>query len=129
MQHDLVDSLLGIGGVTLAPVVADGVSEDISITVESARSDRASDSGITLETVLRILIPEVESTIGTCSAEGTMDRVERDSVNGVDIADIAVCRWGFTVALEGEVRGGILLLDVLNSAATLNRADGEARGV
>jgi mRNA export factor len=31
----LVDSLLGVGGVTLAPVVADGVSEDISITVES----------------------------------------------------------------------------------------------
>ena len=129
MQHDLVDSLLGIGGVTLAPVVADGVSEDISITVESGGSDRASDSGVTLETVLRILIPEVEGTIGTCSAEGTMNGVERDSVNGVNIADIAACRRGFTVALEGEVRRGILLLDVLNSAATLNRADGEARGI
>lgn len=129
MQHDLVDSLLGIGGVTLAPVVADGVSEDISSTVESGGSDRASDSGITLQTVLRILIPEVESAVGTSRAECTMDGVERDSVNRVDIADIAVCRRGFTVALEGEVRGGILLLDVLNSTAALDRADSEARGI
>lgn len=129
VQHDLVGSLLGIGGVTLAPVVADRVSEDISSAVESGGSDRASDSGVTLETVLRILIPEVESTVRTSSAEGAVNGVERDSVNGVDIADIAVCGRGFTVALEGEVGGGILLLDVLNSTAALDGADREARGI
>lgn len=129
VQHDLVGSLLGIGRVTLAPVVADRVSEDISSAVESGGSDGASDGGVTLETVLRILIPEVESTVGTCSAEGAVNGVERDSVNGVDIADVAVCGRGFTVTLEGEVRGGILLLDVLNSTAALDGADREARGI
>lgn len=79
--------------------------------------------------MLGILIPEVEGTVATRSAERTVDRVEGDGVDGVDVADIAVVRWRLTVALETEVRAGVLVLDVLNGAATFDTAHGKARRV
>ena len=124
MQHNLVGGLRGVGGVALAPVVADSVGEDASGAVESSRGDGAADGRIALQTVLGVLVPEVEGTVATGGAEGTVDGVERDGVDRVDVTDVAIGGRGLAVALEGEVGGLVLLLDVVDGAATLDTADG-----
>lgn len=80
MQHDLVRQLLCIGRVALAPVVADGVCENVPCAVEGSAGDGAPDGRIALETVLRVLIPEVEGAVTASGAEGTVDGVEGDIV-------------------------------------------------
>lgn len=125
VQHDLVDHLLVIGRVALAPFVADGIGEDISIAVEGRGRDGPADSRVALEAMLSVLIPEVEGAVAARGAEGTMHRMEVDRVHGVDIRGVAGIGRGFAVALEREVRGGILLLDVLDCAAALDAANGK----
>jgi hypothetical protein len=51
--------------------------------------------------VLGVLVPEVERTVGAGRAEGAVDGVERDIVDGVDVGDAV--GGGVTVTLEGEV--------------------------
>lgn len=46
-------------------------------------------------------VPEVEGTVRPSSAEGSVDRVEGDRVDGVDIRHVV--GWGVAVAFEGEV--------------------------
>jgi hypothetical protein len=87
--------------VALAPVVADGVGKDVARLVEGGGRDGPADGGIALEAVLGVLVPEVEGSIRTGSAEGAVDRVERDVVDRVDVRDVVGGR--VTVALEGEV--------------------------
>jgi hypothetical protein len=76
MHHDLrwVCGLVGL--VSLGPVVADGVTENGSIHVESGGRNRPIDLRVALETVLRILVPEMERAIRTCCAERSVNRVE-----------------------------------------------------
>lgn len=129
MKHDLVWCLRGVCGVPLTPVVADGVRKNISVSVERSARDGSAHRRVSLQTVLGVLVPEVEGAVATRRAERTVDRVEGDGVDGVDVADIAVVRWRLTVALETEVRAGVLVLDVLNGAATFDTAHGKARRV
>lgn len=129
MQHDLVRDLLSIGRISLTPVVANGISEDISIATESSAGDGPANCRVSFETVLGVLIPEMESTVTAGSAEGAVDGVEADGVDGVNVCDVTGVGRRFAVALEGEVGGGVLLLDVLDSAAALNAADSEAGGI
>ena len=103
VQHNLIGTLRGIGGVTFAPVVANCISEDISGAIESSGGNRAANGGIALQAVFGIFVPEVECTIGTGSAEGAVNGVEGDRVDRIDVANIAVCRRSFTVTLKGEV--------------------------
>lgn len=129
MQHDLVFRLLGVGGVALTPVVADRVGENASSTVEGGGRDGASDGRVSLESVLGVFVPEVEGTVGTSCAEGSVDGVEANGVDSVDIADVGRARGGLAMTLEGEVRGGILLVDVLNGTSAFCGADGKPRGI
>lgn len=76
--------------------------------------------------MLGVLIPEVEGTVTAGGAEGAVDGVEGDGVDGVDVVDIAL--RSLTVALETEVVGGVLVLDILDRTAALDTADGEASG-
>lgn len=126
VQHNLVGSLLSVGRITLAPIVANRVSKDIAIAAERSARDRAANGRVALESVLSIFIPEVERAVTTGSTESSVYGVEVDRVDGVDIADITI---GLTVALEGEVGSRVLLLDVLNSAAALNTTDREAGSI
>ena len=103
MQHNLVRRALRIRRITLTPIIAHRVSEDITSAVERGARDRAPNSCIALKAVLSVLIPEVEGTIASSGAEGAVDGVEADGVDGVDVADVAVVRRGFTVAFEREV--------------------------
>ena len=79
--------------------------------------------------MLCVLVPEVECAVATGCAEGTMNGVEADRVDGVDVADVAVGRWSLTVALEGEVEAVVLVLDVLNSTTTFNTTHRKSRGI
>lgn len=129
MQHDLVRKLRGVCRVALAPVIADSVGEDTAGLVESSRGDGTADGRVALQTVLCILVPEMESAVTTGSAEGAVNGVERDGVDGVDVADVAVGRRGFTVTLEREIGRLVLLLDVVNGTAALDTTNGITRGV
>lgn len=120
---------MGIGRVALAPVVAHGVGEDISVAVKGGARNGPANSWVPLQAVLGVLVPEVEGTVTSSGAKCAVDGVEADGVDGVDVADVTVGWGSFTVALEGEVGRGILILDVLDSTATFDTADGEARGV
>src|SRR5262249_40666666 len=86
----------------LAPVVADGVGEDGAGLVEGSCRDAPPDVRIALEPVLRVLVPEVEGSVGARRAEGAVDGVERDVVDGVDLEFVGGAR-GLSVVFEGEV--------------------------
>lgn len=76
MQHDLDGIALSVVLVTLGPVVANSIGKDGTVLVKGSRGDAASDVGVTLETMLGILVPEVECSIGAGSAECAVDGVE-----------------------------------------------------
>jgi len=103
VKFDLDGVVLGISTVALAPVVADGVGENVSVLAEARRDDAAADFGVALKTVLGVLVPEVEGTVGAGGGEGAVLRVEGDGVYGVDFCDVAVGGVLLAVALEGEV--------------------------
>jgi len=91
--------------VTLAPIVADRVREDGTVLVECRCCDAASDVRVALETVLGVLVPKVECSIGTSSAECAMNGMERNIVDGIDIGDAV--GGGVAVTLEREVGAAI----------------------
>lgn len=109
MQFELDRVLRCIRGVPLTPVVADGVREDIAVLVEAGGGDAATDFGVAFQTVLGVLVPEVESAVGAGGAEGAMLWVEGDRVDGVDFCDVARGGVLLAVAFEGEVEaaGGV----------------------
>ena len=53
--------------------------------------------------MLGVLIPEVKGAVATCSAEGSMNRVEGYGIHRVDVCDIAVVWWGLPMTSKGEV--------------------------
>jgi hypothetical protein len=90
VQHDLVRVVLLIEAVALAPVVADGIGEDVAVPVEICRTDGSSDLWISLQPVFSILVPEVEGAVRACSAKCAVLWMKRDSVDTVDVADVPV---------------------------------------
>lgn len=50
-----------------------------------------------------VLIPEVERTVAAGSAEGAVNRMERDCVDGVNFGDVSLCGVLLAVALKGKV--------------------------
>lgn len=53
--------------------------------------------------MLGVLVPEVEGAVAASGAEGTVLRVERDSIYGVDFGDIAILGVLLAVAFKGKV--------------------------
>jgi len=102
MQHNFVRMLRTVASISFAPVVAHSIGEDISSVVECCSCDAVADGRIALESVFSDTVPEVECAVGTSGAEGAVDGVEGDGVNGVDLRDV-VLGW-VAVAFEGEVR-------------------------
>ena len=100
MQHYLVGHLCRVEAVSFAPVIADGVGEDGAIPVEGGCADRATNFGISLETMFGILVPEVEGSVAACSAEGAVLRMEGDGVHGIDIGDVAAAWWCLSMTFE-----------------------------
>lgn len=88
MQHNLDWIALGVVLVALAPVVSNSISEDATVLVESRGGNAASDVGIPLETVLGVLVPEVERAVRSGSAKGSVDGMEGDIVDSMYIDDV-----------------------------------------
>jgi hypothetical protein len=106
MQLDL-DRVLGVvPTVPFTPVVADRVRENIACTRERRSRDASANLWVALETVLCVLVPEVEGAIAASGAEGAVDGVEGDCVDRVDFCDVALAGVGLAVAFEGEVKTG-----------------------
>ena len=77
--------------------------------------------------MLRVLVPEVKRPVRASGAEGAVLRMERDGVDGVDIADILVVGGLLTVAFEGEVVALVFVVHILDCAAAFyasNRKSG-----
>ena len=129
MKHHLVGQLLGIGRVTLTPVVTHSISKDVPVTVESSAGDSSPNGWISFQTVLCILIPEMEGTVTASGAESAMDRVKGDVVNGVDVADVALVGRGLAVTFEAEVGARVLIFDILDGTAALDTTDGKPGGI
>lgn len=137
MQHDLVHPSGHIRRIPFTPIVTDTIREDAARAIEIRRADGAAHLGIPLEPMLCVLVPEMEGAVAAGGAEGAVLRVEGDGVDAVDVGAV-VCGAGGggargggrgAVAFEGEVGGGVLFLDVLDGAAALDAADGEAGAV
>jgi hypothetical protein len=78
MQHNLIGILRVISSITLVPVIRNSVGKDGSIVVEVCAGDAAADFGVAFETVLGVLVPEVECAVAAGGAEGAVDGVEGD---------------------------------------------------
>ena len=103
MQHHLDGIALRVVLVALGPVVTNGVGEDAARLVERGGGDAAADVGVPLEAVLGVLVPEVKRAVGAGRAEGAVDGVKADSVQGVHAGGGGA---GVAVALEREVAPG-----------------------
>ena len=86
----------------LAPIVADPVCKDRPVSVEIGACDGATYRRIALESMMCVLVPEVERPIRPGGAERSMDRMERYGVDGVHIDHVV--RRRVTMAAEGEVK-------------------------
>ena len=101
VQHDLVWKVCVVGGVALAPVVADCVSKNVSVVGEAGTGNGAADGWVSLKAVLSVLVPEVECAVRSCGGESAVNRVEGDSIDRVHVRHVA--RWWVAVALKREV--------------------------
>ena len=87
--------------VALGPVIGYRIREYRAGLVEFCSHNASAHVRVALEAVLGVLVPEVEGTVGAGGAEGTVDGVEGDVVDGEDVGDVVGGR--VAVALEGEV--------------------------
>ena len=76
MQHDLVGVVCPVALVTLAPVIADCVREDVTGPAEVCRGNAAANVRVSLQSVLGVLVPEVECAVCTSCGEGAVDGVK-----------------------------------------------------
>ena len=129
MQHDFIRHLRHVALKTFTPIITHGVRENITRTGEISRADAAADLGEALKAVLSVLVPEMEAAIGAGGAEGAVLRVEGDSVNAVNVTDVALRRGCRAVAFEGEVRRRVFVLDVLDRAPPFDAPHRESRVV
>lgn len=79
--------------------------------------------------MLGILVPEMEGTVATCSAEGAVDRMEGDGIHRVNVVDISLVWRSFAMTLEAEVGTRVLVLNILNGATSFDTANSETSGI
>lgn len=103
VQLDFDRVLRIVPTVPLAPIVADGVGKDVAGATKAGGGDAAADFRVAFETVLGVLVPEVECAVTTGGAEGAVDGVEGDCIYRVDFCDVTLSGVGLAVAFEREV--------------------------
>ena len=131
MQHDLIRQLRRVRAIPLTPVITHTISEYIPLSRKVRGRYRPSDFWIPFQSVLSILVPEVECPVGTSSAEGAMLRMEGYGVDGENVGIVAVAnaRLLGPMAFEREVRRAVFVFDILNGASALHAADGETTAI
>ncbi len=85
MEHDLVRIIRSIVGITFAPIITDGICENITGAIETGRSNRPPHGRVTFQTMFRVFIPEMKRAVGARCRESAVDGVEGDGVDGVDV--------------------------------------------
>ena len=83
MQHDLDRIIRRIMRIALAPIITDRVRKNIPIAIERRRRDGPSNLWISFQSVLRVLVPEMEGAIAARRAECAVNRMEGNRVDGV----------------------------------------------
>ncbi len=131
MQHDFTGAPLCILLISLTPIIAHCICKNRPLSIERRSRDRCPDSRISLQSVLRIAVPEVKRAVTSRRREGTMDRMERDRIDGVDVRNVPIRTrgWCISVAFEAEIIVRRFFLDVLDCAAAFDAAYREATGV
>lgn len=81
MELDLDWILRVVAAVALAPVVADGVREDVACARKGCGGDAAANLGVAFEAVFGVLVPEVKGAVAAGGAEGAVHGVEGDGVD------------------------------------------------
>ena len=92
MEHYLALLLLVVLLISLTPVITYSICENTALSIERSSSDRCTSVRVTLESVLRVSVPEVKCAVTTGGGECTVFWVERDCVHAVYIADVLVGR-------------------------------------
>ena len=90
MQHDLDRIVLRVVLVALAPVVTNGIGEDAAILVERGGGDAAADGGVALESVLCVLVPEMERSVRASRTESAVLGMEGNVIHGVNVGDVVL---------------------------------------
>lgn len=102
MQHNLIWVLLVVAHETFVPVVPDSICKDGAGAVECSGCDTSTDGWVALETMFRVLVPEMERAVATSSTKGSMLGMEGDIINCVNLCSIT--RWSIAMTFEGEIR-------------------------
>lgn len=111
MQLDFDRIIRVVTSIPLTPVIANRVRENVAIAREAGCDNGATDLWVPFETVLCVLVPEVECSVRTGGAEGAVLRVEGDAVYRVDFGNVALIGVLLTMAFEGEVQAmGVVLV-------------------
>jgi hypothetical protein len=106
MQLNLDWVLSVVPTVALTPIIANSVCKDVASAGKPSGGDASADLWVALETVLSVLVPEVEGAVAAGGAKGAVDGMEGDCIDRVDFCDVALGGVGLAVAFEGEVEAG-----------------------
>ncbi len=76
MQHHLVGVVRVVRHVAFTPVISDSICKDGPGTVERGGCDATTDCRVALESVLSVLVPEMECSVATSGTECAVLGVE-----------------------------------------------------
>lgn len=102
VEEDIILLLWIVKFVSLGPVVADRVGEDLTITIETTSSNRLLHLLRSLELRPGVFIPERKSTIGTCCGQCAVHRVKFDVIHCVNVLIGLIGSIG-TMTLKGKI--------------------------
>lgn len=108
--------------MSLGPIIADGVSKDMTRCIETTFCYRLIHGLGRLKFGTCILVPKTEGAIRANSYQGAMYGMERYVIYSIDV--LITGRARRTVTLEGKVVLWIYRLYILDGNTSLNAAQG-----
>jgi len=130
VQHDFVRVSRSITWMTLWPVVRNSVRKDRPVATERWWRNRARARVECLQSCAWVFVPKVDCPVRPAGGECTMYGMEIDVIHGKHEGLVFRC-WCLVTAMafERKVTLWILLIDILDSYATLYTAHGETSAV
>jgi hypothetical protein len=101
MQHDLIRKIWCIKQIPLTPIIANCISKELSIHIKRRRRNLSLNTWIQVQPALSLIVPELEGAVRTARAEGTMNWMNRDIVDGPHVRYIVGWFVFLAVAFEG----------------------------
>lgn len=120
-QEDVVLLLRVVELVTLGPIVARRVGEDVPVVVEAARGDGLVQLFRRLQLGPGVFVPETEPAIGANGGQSAVYRMEGDGVYGINVLGGGrVCPIGPVTFKCKVVFGWIRGVDVMDGNSTFD---------